>query len=143
MMMWGCIDKFFFCGLAGLDEPGFHGSDTMAPGFREFRIAPLVAGDITWTRASVKTVRGVVASSWKLTDDALEVAVQIPVNSRATVVVPKLGWNAVTVTEQGDEIFRNGETTGNVAGVLGGRETPGHVELQVGSGVYRFTLSAG
>ena len=47
MMMWGCIDKFCYHCLAGIDEPAFHGPDTMAAGFREFRIAPQVAGDVT------------------------------------------------------------------------------------------------
>ena len=143
MMMWGCIDKFFYHCLAGLDEPGFHGSGTMAPGFREFRIAPHVAGDVTWARASIKTVRGTVASSWKLVDGALELAVQIPVNSHATVAIPKLGWDAVTVTEQGRELFRHGEIAGTVAGVLGGSENTRQVELRVGSGSYSFTLTRG
>ena len=143
MMMWGCIDKFFYHCLAGLEEPGFHGSDTMAPGFREFRIAPHVAGDVTWARASIKTVRGTVASSWKLVDGALELAVQIPVNSHATVAIPKLGWDAVTVTEQGRELFRHGEIAGTVAGVLGGSENTRQVELRVGSGSYSFTLTRG
>ena len=143
MMMWGCIDKFFFCGLAGLDEPGFHGSDTMAPGFREFRIAPHVAGDVTWASARIKTVRGVVASSWKLADHALAIAARIPVNSRATVVIPKLGWDSVTVSEQGRPVFRHGSVTGTVAGVLGGFETSTHVALRVGSGAYSFTVISG
>ena len=143
MMMWGCIDKFLYHCLAGLDEPGYHGPDTMAPGFREFRIAPHVPGDVTWARARIKTVRGEVASSWRLTDDSLSVDVDIPVNSRATIVIPKLGCDSVTVSEQGRPVFRHGSVTGTVAGVLGGSETATHVALRVGSGAYSFTVASG
>ena len=143
MMMWGCIDKFFYHCLAGLEEPGYHGPDTMATGFREFRIAPHVAGEVRWARASIRTVRGTVASSWRLTDESLAVDVEIPVNSRATVVIPKLGWDSVTVSEQGRPVFRHGSVSGTVAGVLGGFETATHVALRVGSGAYSFTLVSG
>ena len=143
MMMWGCIDKFFYHCLAGLDEPGFHGPDTMTPGFREFRIAPHVTGEVTWARASIRTVRGTVASNWRLTDDSLAVEAEIPVNSRATVVIPKLGWDSVAVSEQGRPVFRHGSISGTVAGVLGGVETATHVALRVGSGAYSFTVASG
>ena len=143
MMMWGCIGKFFYHCLAGIDEPAFHGQDTMAPGFREFRIAPHVAGDVTWVRASIKTVRGTVASSWQLTADSLAVQVEIPVNSRATVSIPKRGRHNVTVREHGEAFFRNGELAGTVPGLLGGRENTERVELCVGSGSYSFTLTGG
>jgi alpha-L-rhamnosidase len=142
MMMWGCIDKFFYHCLAGLDEPGFHGSHAIGHGFHEFRIAPQVAGDVTWARASIKTVRGTVASSWKRTGGALELAVQIPVNSRATVAIPKMGRDAVSVSEQGVELIRNGEPAGTTAGLLGAREDAEQVKLRVGSGSYSFLLTA-
>ena len=141
MMMWGCIDRFFYGCLAGLDEPGFHGSDTMAPGFREFRIRPHVVGDLTWARARIRTVRGTVAASWRLTDESLSVDLEIPVNSRATVIIPKLGWHNVTVAEQEAAIFRNGEITSKPTGLRDATETAHRVELSVGSGSYSFSLT--
>ena len=141
MMMWGCIDKFFYHCLAGLEEPAFHGPDTMTPGFREFRIAPHVTGEVTWARARIRTVRGTVASSWRMTDDALIVEVEIPVNSRATLCIPKMGWHNVSVSEQGQLLLRNGDLTGTVAGVHGGSENTGQVEMLIGSGSYSFTLT--
>jgi len=140
-MMWGCIDKFCYHCLAGIDEPAFHGPDTIAPGFREFRIAPRVAGDVTWARASIKTGRGTVASSWQLAADSLAVQVEIPVNSRATIAIPKVGRRAVSVSEQGVELVRNGEPTGSIAGLLGASENSEQVELRVGSGSYSFLLT--
>lgn len=143
MMMWGCIDKFLYHCLAGLGEPEYHGLDIVAPGFREFRIAPHVTGDVTWARASIRTVRGTVASSWRLIEDALAVEVEIPVNSRATLCIPKLGCDSVTVSEQGRPVFRHGSVIGTVAGVLGGSETATQVALRVGSGAYSFTVASG
>ena len=141
MMMWGCIDKFFYQCLAGLEEPAFHGPDTMTPGFREFRVAPHVTADVTWARARIRTVRGTVAASWRLSADSLAVEVEIPVNSRATLCIPKMGWHNVTVSEQGQLLFRNGEITSKPTGLRDATETAHHVELSVGSGSYSFSLT--
>ena len=67
--------------------------------------------------------------------------VEIPVNSRATLCIPKMGWHNVTVSEQGQVLFRNGDLAGTVAGVQGGSENTGQVELRIGSGAYSFTLT--
>ena len=143
MMMWGCIDKLFYHYLAGIGEPSFHAPDATAPGFREIQIRPHVVGDLMSAQASVLTVRSVVSSSWKVTNDSLELDVEIPVNSRAVVAIPKMGLEGVTVREKGDEIFQQGSVKGGVAGILGGCESSQFVELDVGSGCYSFTLSGG
>ena len=66
---------------------------------------------------------------------------QVPVNSRATIAIPKMGRRAVSVSEQGVELFRNGESTGSTAGVLGACENTDQVELRVGSGSYSSLLT--
>jgi alpha-L-rhamnosidase len=143
MMMWGCIDKFFYHFLAGIHEPDFHGPDFMAPGFRDITIKPHVLGDLTFAAATVKTVRGLISSGWKRSEDLLTLEVQIPVNSRAKVHIPKMGIKDVSISECGRTIFQDGGFIGNcsVAGIFSGIENSHFVELEIGSGAYSFILS--
>ena len=141
MMMWGCIDKFLYSFIAGIGEPAFHGPNRTVPAFGEIRIQPHVVGDLSFARASVMTVRGVVSSSWQVADGSLALAVAIPANCRATVAIPKRGLDHVTVQEQGVVVFERGSVSGEIAGILGGSESSECVELHLGSGSYSFTLS--
>ena len=98
-------------------------------------------GDLSFARASVMTVRGMVSSSWQVADGSLVLEVTIPANSRATVAIPKRGLNQVTVQEQGIVVFERGSVSGEFAGILGGSETSECVEFHLGSGSYSFMLS--
>ena len=91
MMMWGSIDKFFYHYLAGIGEPDYHGQDTCSLGFSEVEITPHIVGDVTFAAARIMTVKGFVASSWRRAESALTLEVEVPVNTRARVVIPKLG----------------------------------------------------
>lgn len=141
MMMWGCIDKFFYNYLAGIGEPDYHGLGYMVPGFRKIEIKPHVLGDLTSASASIKTVRGMVSSSWEKTDDSLTLEVSIPVNSQAKVSIPKMGLDNVTVKESGKTIFEDGSYIGGVMAVTDGNENTDYVTFEVGSGSYSFKLS--
>ncbi len=141
MMMWGCLDKFFYNYLAGIKEPDYHGPGYMAPGFREIEIKPYLLGDLTSASASIKTVRGMVSSSWEKTDDSLTLEVSIPVNSQAKVSIPKIGLKDVIIKERGKTIFQDGSYLGGVAGITGGNETTDYLAFEVGSGSYSFKLS--
>ena len=140
MMMWGCIDRFFFAGLAGIGEPPFHGTGSPPRGFRHVEIRPLVVGELSHARARIRTVRGTVASSWRRDASSMELTVEVPANSTATVAIPKLGWQQVAVAEGGTPCFAEGRLAAAVEGVSGGEEAADCVELQVGSGRYRFVL---
>ena len=153
MMMWGCIDKFFYHCLAGICEPDFHGPDFMAPGFEQFEIKPHVLGDLTSAAATVKTVRGLISSSWQRTGDTLVLEVVIPANSQAKVSIPTLKLSDVVVKESDIVIFKDGGFSISVDGVEGVTgvtaasdlsercEHAQFVELFVGSGSYSFVLA--
>ncbi len=140
MMMWGCIDKFFYNYLAGIKGPDYHGPGYMAPGFKEIEIKPHVLGDLTSASASVKTVRGMVSSSWEKTDHSLTLEVSIPVNSQAKVSIPKIGLEDVTIFEGGRTIWKDGSYIGDVVGVTDGNENADYVTFEVGSGSYSFKV---
>jgi len=90
--------------------------------------------------ASIKTVRGIVSSNWKRTDDSLILEVHIPVGSRAMVNVPKIGLRNIEVAESSKTIWKNGGFIRGVLGIAGGAQTAEYVTFDVGSGSYMFRL---
>jgi alpha-L-rhamnosidase len=132
MKMFGSTEKFFYKDLAGIGPA--------APGFRKINIKPRIVKDLTYAKASLETVKGLVSSSWKKTDGSLILEVTIPVNSVAKVSVPKIGLQNVNVTESDKTVWKNGRFIKGVSGITAGSETDDYVTFDVGSGSYRFQL---
>jgi len=140
MIMWATIDEFFYNDLAGINGPEYYGPHDAKPGFKEIRIKPHVLGDLTYAKASNRTVRGWVRSEWLKKDNSITLKVIIPVNSDAEVSVPKIGLKNVTVTEGGKTIYKNGRFIKGVSGITAATETDDYVTLETGSGSYSFNL---
>jgi alpha-L-rhamnosidase len=132
MYMFGSIEKFFYRDLAGIAYA--------SPGYGQITIKPGIVGDLTFVKASVKTVRGTVAVDWKKGEESLDMVVTIPVNSEATVCVPKLGFADVVITESGETIWENGKFIRGVPGITAGSDGDDYVVFDVGSGSYTFNL---
>ncbi len=142
MIMWATIDEFFYNDLAGIRGPDYYGPGEAAPGFREIHIKPRVLGDLKYAKATFRTVRGVVSSSWKREGKSLVLEVTLPANSRGSVSVPKLGLAKVTITEGGKVVWKDGSYVSGVAGITGAADSAGYVTFHLGSGQYRFKLSS-
>ncbi len=140
MPMWACIDGFFYHELAGINGPSYFGPEYTTPGFAEIRIRPYPLGDLTRASASMKTVRGIVSSSWQRNRDGILLAVSIPTGSRAKVSVPKAGRQHVVVTEGGRDVWKGETFVKGVDGVLAGKDDGEHVTFDVASGSYAFVL---
>ncbi|GAH50233.1 unnamed protein product, partial [marine sediment metagenome] len=141
MVMWLTIDEFFYNDLAGIRGPEYYGHRFMTPGFQQIEIKPHVLGDLKFTKASIKTVRGIISSSWNRTDDSLTLEVAIPVNSVAKVSVPKIGLQNITVTEGGRIVYKAGRFVKGVAGIIAAEGNDNYVTFDVGSGSYSFRLT--
>ena len=120
--------------------PDYYGPGYMVPGFKEIEIKPHILDDLTSARASVKTVRGMVASNWEKTDNSLILEVSIPVNSRAKVSIPKMGLEDAAISEGGRCIWKDGLYVGDAVGVTDGNENIDYVTFDVGSGTYSFKV---
>jgi len=138
--MWATIDEFFYNDLAGINGPEYYGPHDAKPGFEEIHIKPHVLGNLTYAKASIKTVRGWVRSAWSKKDNSITLKVTIPVNSDAEVSIPKIGLKNIAVTESGKTIYENGRFIKGVWGITGGAETDDYVILEAGSGSYSFNL---
>lgn len=135
------IEKFFYQDLAGIQGPAFHATRYMSPGFRRVCIRPHVLGDLESASTSIKTVRGMVSSSWKRSSNSISLEATIPVNSQARISVPTLGLRNVAVEEGGHVVWQNGSCLAGIGGITGGAESTESVTFDVGSGHYAFKLS--
>ena len=140
MVMWCSIDEFFYNSLAGIQGPSYYGPGYMTPGFREICIKPHVLGDLKYASASLKTVRGMVRSSWERKGDSLRLEVSLPADSRGRVCVPKMGLHNVAITEGGQSVWKAGAFVKGVPGISAGREDSEYVTFNAGSGCYAFEL---
>ena len=121
--MFGTVSAWFLSALAGIQP------DPAAVGFDKIIIRPQVVGDLTWAKGSYRSIRGMIVSDWRVEDDSLDLNVEIPVNTTATVYVP--AQDALQVTE-------SGQPAGEADGVMFLRLEAGAAVYEVGSGRYAF-----
>lgn len=109
-MMLGHLMEWLFGSVGGIRFNEEEGS-------RHIMIKPMPVGALTSAETTVSTPYGEVECRWKITDGNMSMALSIPANSRATVVLP--GYTGGTLTDFGREI------------------TPTHNStLSIGSGTY-------
>jgi alpha-L-rhamnosidase len=104
-------------------------SDPEKPGFRHALIRPYAAGDLTFVKASHKSMYGTVASSWKRDKGQFMLDVMVPPNTTATVWIP--AKDAAGVTE-------SGKKAAEARGVKFLRAEAGAAVYEVVSGSYLF-----
>ncbi|MGY4858248.1 family 78 glycoside hydrolase catalytic domain [Cryobacterium sp. AP23] len=78
--------SFLYTHVAGIRLDELPGRD--AAGYRHVTIAPLPGGELTWAQASAQTPQGPISSSWRLTDGAFQLDVDIPEGVRASIRLP-------------------------------------------------------
>jgi alpha-L-rhamnosidase len=120
----GCVSEWLFTQAAGIDTDG--------PGFKRIVVKPeLVKPEqgFSWVKASYNSIRGPVASAWKIDGNGFQLDVTVPGNSVATIYVP--AESVQSVTEGGKALER-------VPGLKVLRHEAGRAVLEVGSGRYEF-----
>ena len=130
----GSIGQWYYQHLAGI-QPG-------SAGWRTFTLAPSIAGDLTHVSATQQTVRGTVASSWRLDGSTLVYRAQVPVGSKATIELPLPGGARSTVRESGRRILLDGRLADSDSGLTVHGVSDGALRLTAGSGSYTFTVTA-
>ena len=79
-----------------------------------------------------EAIIGRISSQWKVSGDCFKLVVEIPPNTKATVMVPAQGVENIT---------ESGYPLANHKHVRVIRDYGNHVELEVGSGNYTFVSS--
>lgn len=103
--------------------------DRERPGFKHVILHPHPVGDLTFVRASHRSLYGPIVSDWSTNKEAFVWNVSVPPNTTATVYVP--AKEAAAVTE-------GGVPTGQAAGVRFLRMDGGSAVYSIGSGSYSF-----
>jgi alpha-L-rhamnosidase len=122
--MFGSVSEWLYKALAGI-EP-----DPDAVGFDRVTIRPNVAGDLMWARATYRSIRGPITSSWRVEGDTFSLDVALPPGVIATVYVPTSDASAVTESGLSAEDAEGVELVG---------EPDGMAAYEVGSGEYQFS----
>jgi alpha-L-rhamnosidase len=125
---YGAIGEWMYRVMAGIEI------DENAPGYKHVLIQPRPGGGFTRVKASHDTMYGKVSSAWTLEGGRLELAVEVPPNTRATVRLP--GATLADVTEGGLSLAGG-------SGIAGQRQDGDAVVVEVGSGRYSFAYPVG
>jgi len=91
VMLVGDLITWLYEDVAGIAPDGDR------PGFRHILMRPTPVGDLTWVKASYRSLYGTVSSEWRRDGDAFLLDVTVPANATATVSVP--ARDAALVTE--------------------------------------------
>ncbi len=121
---FGAVGEWIWRHVAGINP------DDSAPGFREFTIRPRPGGGVSWAHGSYDSIRGRIATNWKIGDGAFSLQVTIPANTTATVYVP---------ATEADSVREGGKKAAEAAGVALLKCEDGSAVFRVGSGTYAFT----
>jgi alpha-L-rhamnosidase len=136
--MYGSVGAWFYRALAGIQV------DAEGPGFGRFSIRPYMPDGVKHARASLKTIRGLVESSWQVGDNDISLRVRVPVGSQAQIDLPKpRSAGSLSVFENGAMIWVEGQQRGAVPGLLDIQVDMQTVTLNVGSGEYHFMIQMG
>ncbi len=122
---FGAVGQWMFQAIGGIDTAG--------GGFRRIIIRPRPGGKLTFAKVSCDSIRGRIASNWKLTRAGLTMDVTIPANTTAAVHVPTADPAAVT---------EGGKPAAKAKGVTFLGMADGAAVYEVGSGTYRFISKA-
>ena len=95
-VMFGSVSEWFFQSLAGINP------DPRQPGFKNILLKPNFIDELQWVRADYESVFGKIISGWEKKDDVVEMRIQVPVNSTATMHVPE-GWKIIDCQLAGGE----------------------------------------
>ena len=120
---FGSVGEWMFQSIVGIQP------DERSPAWKHFVIRPRPGGGVTWAEGRYDSIRGLIASDWKIEKGGLALAVTIPANTTATRYVPATARDVVT---------ESGQPVSSSPGVKFLRMEDGNAVFEVGSGRYRF-----
>jgi alpha-L-rhamnosidase len=124
--MLGQINEWFYHDLAGIQP------DPEGVGFRKIILKPAMIPGLSWVHASYNSASGRIVSEWKRTPGSIELKVEIPVNTSATLYLS---------APDTESIQEGGRRLDKVEGVRVEKEDGRMVVLNLESGIYRFNIT--
>jgi alpha-L-rhamnosidase len=132
--MLSSIGSWFYKYLAGITV------DPDGPGFAIFNIYPCIVGDLTFVRASLKTMRGPIEVAWERHADLLLLQIRVPPGSQAHVGIPKL-IDPCIIAEGDTIVWGHNAPTNAIAEVVFTNENNRYIEFTLDSGYYQLRMT--
>jgi alpha-L-rhamnosidase len=115
---YGAIGEWLYRVVAGIEI------NESQPGYKHIIIQPHPGGGLTSAQASLKSLYGQIRSHWQVIDGKMVLEIKIPVNTVATIHLPKAKIAEIKESQMNE--LKEARRQGDV------------VTLRVGSGSYRF-----
>ena len=123
----GSIGEWMFSRVAGIDW------DVDDPGYRHIIMHPTPSGGLTYAKASLKSIRGLIQSEWHhLANGTLTLDITVPANTYATVFLP---------SRNPTKIMEGSQLASKSPGVNGYSASKVEAVMEVASGTYHFKTS--
>jgi alpha-L-rhamnosidase len=119
---FGAVYQWMVENIGGIRSDG--------PAYKRITIAPELDPALSWARASYRSTRGEIATSWTHNGPLLTLEVSIPANTTATIYLP---------VAEPDQIRESGRPLTGALGVRLLRTDNGRAVIEIGSGRYSFT----
>ncbi len=119
-LMLGHIMEWFYTGLGGIKQ------EESSVAFQNIIIRPEIVGDINWVKSNYQSPYGLIKSEWKKENNILEMKVEIPANTSATIYLPTN--NKTSILENGKKIVISNTAAGKYF-------------CKVGSGSYIYNMT--
>lgn len=120
---YGAIGEWLYRVSAGIEI------DERQPGYKHILIQPHPGGGLTYAKASVHSMYGLVASGWEIKDGKMTLHAEIPANTTAAVRLPHASLDTVT---EGGQPIQSAPAVSHV------HQEGDAVIADVGSGTYSF-----
>lgn len=122
VMMLGDFVEWLYGDLGGIRAG--------SPGFKTLEMNPVIVEDLSYVKASHKTMYGIVESNWEINNNTFHWNISIPVNVTATICVPAANEK---------DVMENGKKASKSQGVEFIRMSKKGAIFKVSSGKYSFT----
>jgi alpha-L-rhamnosidase len=130
-IMLGTVDTWFYNTLAGIKS--------LEPGWKSLRIKPFIPKNMSYTSASIETIKGVISSSWEKIEVNLKLTVKIPVGCNANIWIPI--ENEDCIIKEGDVvIWRSDEKIEHQGDIEFKGINENYIIFNIGSGFYQFLV---
>ncbi len=126
--MFGSVSQWFINWLGGIQP------HPEAVGFDRIVIRPQTVSDLQWVKSSYNSARGRIISNWSRERGRLRFEIEVPANATAEVYLP---------APKADAITESGKPAASQPGIKFLRNEGSAAVFEVGSGRYRFEVSAG
>ena len=119
----GSVAQWLYEDVAGIK------TDPEYPGYERVVIRP-TPGDMDYAEATLRSVRGLIRSAWRRSDNTFELSVEVPPNVTATVILP-----------DGERVTEGGGNPGAAPGVKSLHREDGTWVAEIESGAYDFAVT--